>query len=89
MKAAGIPLRLAVSMCFLWRCMSVLRVGMHFGLECVCLSVSAYEQATRAYLHKEEDVEAALNKAGFKVTNREMTASKFYFSRLFEAVPAS
>ncbi|KAK9918187.1 hypothetical protein WJX75_002121 [Coccomyxa subellipsoidea] len=46
-------------------------------------------KATRAYLHKEEDVEAALIKAGFKVTNREMTASKFYFSRLFEAVPAS
>ncbi|BDA51474.1 probable ubiquinone biosynthesis O-methyltransferase at C-terminar half [Coccomyxa sp. Obi] len=46
-------------------------------------------KATRAYLHKEEDVEAALVKAGYRVTKREMTASKFYFSRLFEAVPAS
>ncbi len=46
-------------------------------------------QATRAYLHKEEDVEAALVKAGYRVAKREMTASKFYFSRLFEAVPAS
>jgi magnesium-protoporphyrin O-methyltransferase len=44
-------------------------------------------QATRAYLHKEEDVEAALNRVGFKVTRREMTASRFYFSRLLQAEP--
>ncbi len=43
-------------------------------------------KATRAYLHAEEDVEAALGRAGFKVTKREMTATKFYFSRLLEAV---
>lgn len=43
-------------------------------------------QATRAYLHREEDVEAALQRAGFKVTKREMTATSFYFSRLLEAV---
>jgi hypothetical protein len=42
-------------------------------------------KATRAYLHKEEDVEAALEAAGFKVTKKEMTATQFYFSRLFEA----
>lgn len=42
-------------------------------------------KATRAYLHAESDVEAALNKAGWKVTNREMTATSFYFSRLLEA----
>jgi magnesium-protoporphyrin O-methyltransferase len=42
-------------------------------------------KATRAYLHREEDVEAALEKAGFKVVNREMTATQFYFSRLLEA----
>jgi magnesium-protoporphyrin O-methyltransferase len=41
-------------------------------------------KATRAYLHAEEDVEAALNAAGFKVTRREMTATQFYFSRLLE-----
>lgn len=45
-------------------------------------------KATRAYLHRESDVEAALNKAGFKVTRREMTATSFYFSRLLEAVRA-
>lgn len=43
-------------------------------------------KATRAYLHREEDVEAALQRAGFKVTKREMTATSFYFSRLLEAV---
>ncbi|KIZ04326.1 magnesium-protoporphyrinO-methyltransferase [Monoraphidium neglectum] len=43
-------------------------------------------KATRAYLHAEEDVQAALNPAGFKVTKREMTATSFYFSRLLEAV---
>jgi magnesium-protoporphyrin O-methyltransferase len=45
-------------------------------------------KATRAYLHRESDVEAALEKAGFKVTRREMTATSFYFSRLLEAVKA-
>ncbi|DBA70882.1 TPA: hypothetical protein ACH3X2_011331 [Trebouxia sp. C0005] len=42
-------------------------------------------KATRAYLHAEADVEAALQQAGFKVTKREMTATSFYFSRLLEA----
>ena len=41
-------------------------------------------KATRAYLHAEADVEAAVVKAGFRVTKREMTATKFYFSRLLE-----
>ena len=50
------------------------------------LHVLYYMQATRAYLHAESDVEAALQKAGFKVVKREMTATKFYFSRLLEAV---
>lgn len=43
-------------------------------------------KATRAYLHSEEDVERSLLKAGFKIVNREMTATNFYFSRLLEAV---
>ncbi|GLJ30321.1 hypothetical protein SUGI_0599820 [Cryptomeria japonica] len=45
-------------------------------------------KATRAYLHSEEDVEAALRAAGWEVRRRDMTATKFYFSRLLEAVPA-
>ena len=46
-------------------------------------------KATRAYLHAEEEVEAALKAAGWVVKRREMTATKFYFSRLLEAVPAA
>jgi len=46
-------------------------------------------KATRAYLHAEDDVEAALKEVGWVVTRREMTGTKFYFSRLLEAVPAA
>ena len=42
-------------------------------------------KATRAYLHAEADVEKSLIAAGFKITKREMTSTKFYFSRLLEA----
>ena len=45
-------------------------------------------KATRAYLHAEADVEAALAKVGWKVQRREMTATSFYFSRLLEFVRA-
>lgn len=44
-------------------------------------------KTTRAYLHEEEVVEDAFRKAGFKVTRKDLTATKFYFSRIFEAVP--
>jgi magnesium-protoporphyrin O-methyltransferase len=43
-------------------------------------------KATRAYLHPEEAVRAALNTAGFKVTRSTLTAKKFYYSTLLEAV---
>lgn len=46
-------------------------------------------KATRAYLHSEADIEAALKSAGWQVRRREMTSTKFYFSRLLEAVPIS
>lgn len=51
-----------------------------------CPAPPSLGQATRAYLHREEDVEAALQRAGFRVVKREMTATSFYFSRLLEAV---
>lgn len=44
-------------------------------------------KTTRAYLHEEEVVEAAFRKAGYQVTRKDMTATNFYFSRLFEAKP--
>lgn len=45
-------------------------------------------KATRAYLHAEADVEAALRASGWIVRSRDMTSTKFYYSRLLEAVPA-
>merc|ERR1712118_435374 len=39
-------------------------------------------KTTRAYLHTEEAVVAALEGAGFKITRTEMTGTSFYFSRL-------
>mmetsp|Transcript_15439 Transcript_15439/g.18821 ORF Transcript_15439/g.18821 Transcript_15439/m.18821 type:complete len:137 (-) Transcript_15439:645-1055(-) len=45
-------------------------------------------KTTRAYLHKEDDVEKALNDQGFIVKRRHLTSTNFYFSLLFEAVPA-
>eukprot|EP00435_Cladocopium_sp_Y103_P014906 s4026_g3.t1 len=46
-------------------------------------------KTTRAYLHDEADVEAALKAAGYKVTRKDMTSTNFYFSRLFEAQPVA
>ena len=42
-------------------------------------------KTTRAYLHEEEVVVKALKAAGFEIARDEMTATNFYFSRLFEA----
>ena len=42
-------------------------------------------KTTRAYLHEEDVVRAALKQAGFEVAREEMTATNFYFSRLLEA----
>lgn len=46
-------------------------------------------KATRAYLHPEREVRAALERCGWRVRREEKTASRFYFSTLFEAVPAA
>jgi magnesium-protoporphyrin O-methyltransferase len=42
-------------------------------------------KATRAYLHNNEAVEAAIERTGLKITRTDMTGSKFYYSRLIEA----
>jgi magnesium-protoporphyrin O-methyltransferase len=42
-------------------------------------------KTTRAYLHDEAVVRAALERAGFAVARDEMTGTNFYFSRLLEA----
>lgn len=45
-------------------------------------------KATRAYLHAEADVERALQKVGWKIKERGLITTQFYFARLVEAVPA-
>lgn len=43
-------------------------------------------KATRAYLHSEEDIRRAIEKCGMTVKRTEFTGTRFYFSRLLEAV---
>ncbi|ERT09009.1 magnesium protoporphyrin O-methyltransferase [Lyngbya aestuarii BL J] len=43
-------------------------------------------KTTRAYLHREADVVKILEARGFGITRNEMTSTRFYFSRLLEAV---
>jgi magnesium-protoporphyrin O-methyltransferase len=43
-------------------------------------------KATRAYLHREQDVVAALNQQGWQIQRQEMIKTRFYFSRILEAV---
>lgn len=46
-------------------------------------------KATRAYLHSEAEIRAALKANGWEIKRQEFTATQFYFSRLLEAVKAS
>lgn len=43
-------------------------------------------KATRAYLHKESDIVKMLEAQGFKIERKAMTKTRFYFSRMLEAV---
>jgi magnesium-protoporphyrin O-methyltransferase len=43
-------------------------------------------KATRAYLHKESDIVKILEAQGFKIERKAMTKTRFYFSRMLEAV---
>jgi magnesium-protoporphyrin O-methyltransferase len=43
-------------------------------------------KATRAYLHKEVDVVKILADNGFKVQRQDMIRTRFYFSRILEAI---
>lgn len=43
-------------------------------------------KATRAYLHKEQDVVRILESQGWKIARSTMTKTRFYFSRMLEAV---
>jgi magnesium-protoporphyrin O-methyltransferase len=43
-------------------------------------------KATRAYLHKEADIVKFLQANGFTIERQSMTKTRFYFSRLLEAI---
>ncbi|MBD1913561.1 MULTISPECIES: magnesium protoporphyrin IX methyltransferase [unclassified Leptolyngbya] len=43
-------------------------------------------KTTRAYLHKEADIVKVLEAGGWKIQRNTMTKTRFYFSRLLEAV---
>lgn len=43
-------------------------------------------KTTRAYQHREADVVAVLERCGFRVQRTAMTGTRFYFSRMLEAV---
>lgn len=45
-------------------------------------------KATRAYLHREKDIVGILENLGWTVERNAMTKTRFYFSRLLEAVKA-
>jgi magnesium-protoporphyrin O-methyltransferase len=45
-------------------------------------------KATRAYLHREADIIKTLEAQGWKIERSAMTKTRFYFSRLLEAVKA-
>lgn len=46
-------------------------------------------KATRAYLHSEAEIRAALKANGWQIRRKEFTATQFYFSRLLEAVKST
>lgn len=45
-------------------------------------------KTTRAYQHREADVIKVLEACGFKIQRKAMTSTRFYFSRMLEAVRA-
>jgi magnesium-protoporphyrin O-methyltransferase len=55
------------------------------GLKAVGDLAPGASKATRAYLHSDEAVCAAIERTGLKITRTEMTGDTFYFSRLIEA----
>jgi magnesium-protoporphyrin O-methyltransferase len=43
-------------------------------------------KTTRAYQHRESDVSRILKDEGFEIKRTDMTSTKFYYSRIFEAI---
>jgi magnesium-protoporphyrin O-methyltransferase len=74
--------------------MASTRLILSFAPKTPCLSVlkkigsffPGASKATRAYLHKESDIVKILEAQGFKIERKAMTKTRFYFSRMLEAV---
>ncbi|NEP28939.1 MAG: magnesium protoporphyrin IX methyltransferase, partial [Moorea sp. SIO3I6] len=43
-------------------------------------------KTTRAYQHREADIVSILVNNGFSIQRQEMTSTRFYYSRLLEAI---
>ena len=74
--------------------MASTRLILSFAPKTPCLSLlkkigsffPGASKATRAYLHKESDIVKILEAQGFKIERKAMTKTRFYFSRMLEAV---
>jgi magnesium-protoporphyrin O-methyltransferase len=74
--------------------MASTRLILSFAPKTPCLSLlkkigsffPGASKATRAYLHKESDVVKILEAQGFNIERKAMTKTRFYFSRMLEAV---
>ncbi len=74
--------------------MASTRLILSFAPKTPCLSLlkkigsffPGASKATRAYLHKESDIIKILEAQGFKIERKAMTKTRFYFSRILEAV---
>jgi magnesium-protoporphyrin O-methyltransferase len=70
------------------------RLVLSFAPKTPCLSLlkkvgsffPGASKATRAYLHKESDIIKILEERGFTIKRKAMTKTRFYFSRMLEAV---
>lgn len=74
--------------------MASTRLILSFAPKTPCLSLlkkigsffPGASKATRAYLHRESDIVKILEAQGFKIERKAMTKTRFYFSRMLEAV---
>ena len=70
------------------------RIIISFAPKTLCLTIlkkigeffPGPSKTTRAYQHKEKDIIAILEENGFSIERNDMTSTKFYYSRILEAV---
>lgn len=70
------------------------RIILSFAPKTLCLTIlkkigelfPGPSKTTRAYQHKEQDIIKILNDNGFAIARNDMTSTRFYYSRILEAV---